>query len=291
MHSRVLDSLPHPAYTPRAVAGVAQLVEHLLPKQGVTGSSPVTRFLWDARCPGAFFVRSVGMVGRPRAEEEMVVAEFAIEAQTRCMTGKKVRRLRSQGLVPGVVYGPAIEPVNVQLKMRPLEVLLMKAGGTNLIDISVDGETHIVLVRDVQRDILRDDIQHVDFFALRMDQHIATDVFLRFTGESPAVTTGQGILITGPGSLTIETLPIHLRNEIVISLDGLLQVGDGIYVRDLDLGDEINILNDPEEMLVRVVMPAAVAAEEDEEDGVDEVDVEADAADVERVGETRDSEE
>ena len=219
------------------------------------------------------------------------MAEFAIEAQTRCMTGKKVRRLRSQGLVPGVVYGPAIEPVNVQLKMRPLEVLLMKAGGTNLIDISVDGETHIVLVRDVQRDILRDDIQHVDFFALRMDQRIATDVFLRFTGESPAVTTGQGILITGPGSLTIETLPIHLRDEIVISLDGLLQVGDGIYVRDLDLGDEINILNDPEEMLVRVVMPAAVAAEEDEEDGVDEVDVAADAADVERVGETRDSEE
>ena len=219
------------------------------------------------------------------------MAEFAIEAQPRSMTGKKVRRLRSQGLVPGIVYGPTIIPVSVQLPVRPLEVLLMKAGGTNLIDISVAGETHTVLVRDVQRHVLRDDILHVDFFALHMDQLIATDVFLRFTGESPAVTSGQGILITGSSNLTIETLPMHLRNEIVISLEELENVGDGIYVKDLDLGDEIRILNDLEEMLVRVVMPAAVEAEEDEDEVGDELDADVDVAAVERVGEDRDDEE
>ena len=142
----------------------------------------------------------------------------------------------------------------------------MQAGGTNLIDVSIGAETHTVLVRDVQRHVLRDNILHVDFFALRMDQLISTDVFLRFSGESPAVAAGQGILITGPGSLTIETLPMHLRNEIVVDLGGLEAVGDGIYVRDLDLGEDIRILNDPDEMLVRVIMPAAVAAEEEEED-------------------------
>jgi len=225
------------------------------------------------------------------ADEEDTVAEFAIEAQPRSMKGKKVRRLRSQGLVPGVVYGPAIEPVSVQLPERPLEVLLMQAGGTNLIDVHIAGETHTVLVRDVQRHILRDHVLHVDFFALRMDQYIATDVFLRFSGESPAVAAGQGILITGPGSLTIETLPRHLRNEIVVRLDELGEVGDGIYVKDLDLGEETRILNDPEEMLVRVVMPAAVAAEEDEEGAADELDVEIDAGAVERVGEERADEE
>ncbi len=219
------------------------------------------------------------------------MAEFAIEAQPRSMTGKKVRRLRSQGLVPGVVYGPTIEPVSVQLPVRPLEVLLMSAGGTNLIDISIAGETHTVLVRDVQRHVLRDNILHVDFFALRMDQVIATDVFLRFTGESPAVATGLGIMITGTSNLTIETLPIHLRNEIVINLDGLENVGDGIYVKDLDLDDEIRILNDPEEMLVRVVIPAAIMAEEDEDEVGDELDADVDVTDVERVGEVIDDDE
>ena len=219
------------------------------------------------------------------------MAEFAIEAQPRNLKGKKVRRLRDQGLVPGIVYGPAMEPLSVQLPVRPLEVLLMNAGGTNLVDIHIDGATHTVLVRDVQRHVLRDNILHVDFFALRMDQVIATDVFLRLSGESPAVASGQGILITGPSSLTIETLPIHLRDEIVVSLDGLEQVGDGIYVRDLDPGEEIRILNDPEEMLVRVVMPAAIAAEEDEDELEEDLDDMVDAGAVERVGEDTDEEE
>lgn len=219
------------------------------------------------------------------------MAEFAIEAQPRSMTGKKVRRLRSQGLVPGIVYGPTIEPVSVQLPRRPLEILLMKAGGTNLIEINISGETHTVLVREVQRHVLRDNILHVDFFALHMDQVISTDVFLRLTGESPAVAAGLGIVITGTSSLTIETLPMHLRNEIVISLDGLENIGDGIYVKDLDLGEEIRILNDPEEMLVRIIMPAAVEAEEDEDELGDELDADVDAADVERVGEDRDEDE
>ena len=98
-------------------------------------------------------------------------------------------------------------------------------------------------------------------------------------------------MITGTSNLTIETLPRHLRNEIVINLDGLENVGDGIYVKDLDLDDEIRILNDPEEMLVRVVIPAAVMAEEDEDEVGDELDADVDVTDVERVGEVIDDEE
>ena len=238
---------------------------------------------------GAFFMQGQ-LAGCISGDEEFGVAEFAIEAQERNLTGKKVRRLRGQGLVPGIIYGPVMDPVNIQIPERPLEVLLMSAGGTNLIDVSVAGETHTVLARDVQRHVLRDNILHVDFFALRMDQRIATDVFLRFTGESPAVVSGQGILITGPGNLTIETLPTSLLNEIEVSLEGLAEVGDGIHVRDLDLGDDIDILNDPDEMLVRVVMPAAVAAEDEEEDLEGELDEEVDAGAVERVGEESEEE-
>ena len=193
------------------------------------------------------------------------MADFTIEAQSRSVTGKKVSQIRNQGFVPAVIYGPAIEPVPIQIPYRPLEVTLMHAGGTNLIDIKVGKETHIVLTREVQRHILRGDILHVDFFALNMNQPITADVFITYVGESPAVANGEGILLTGPSSLSIETLPTKLISEIQVDISSLAAVGDTIHVRDLDLGGDITIQNDPEELLARVIVPSAIRALEDEE--------------------------
>ena len=75
------------------------------------------------------------------------MSEFAIEAQERTVTGKKVSRIRAEGLVPGTVYGPNMEPISVQFPYRPLEVLLMHAGGTNLIDVKVGKKKHVALAR------------------------------------------------------------------------------------------------------------------------------------------------
>ncbi len=208
------------------------------------------------------------------------MADFEIAVQPRTITGKKVSQLRKQGLVPAVVYGPSTPAFQIQIPYRPLEVTLMKAGGTNLIDIDVEGQTHTVLTREVQRDVLRGDILHVDFFAVDADQTIAADVFIQFVGESPGVAEGN-ILITGPSSLSIETLPANLPSEITIDISGLEEIGDSIFVRDLDLGEGLVILNDSEELLVRVVQPSAARAdellEEDEllsadEDGEGEVE-------------------
>ena len=214
------------------------------------------------------------------------MADFTIEAQSRQITGKQTKQLRKDGLVPAVVYGPGIEPVPIQIPYRPLEVTLMQAGGTNLIDVKVEKETHTVLTREVQRHILRGDIMHVDFFALDMNQPITADVFLSFIGESPAVANGEGMLMTGPSSLSIETLPTKLVSEIEVDISGLEEVGDAIFVRDLSLSDDFTIHNDPDELLARVIVPSAVLAEEEEElEGEELEGEEMDAGDVERVGE------
>lgn len=217
------------------------------------------------------------------------MADFTIEAQPREVTGKQVNRLRRDGLVPAVVYGPGIESVAVQIPYRPLEVLLMHAGGTNLIDVKVGKKTHTVLAREVQRHILRGDIMHVDFFALDMNQTITADVFIRFIGESPAVEAGEGMLLTGPSSLSIETLPTNLISEIDVDISGLENVGDAIHVRDLDLGEDFVIHNDSEELLARVVVPSSVLAEEEELEA--EEGEELEAGEVERVGEDEEDEE
>lgn len=214
------------------------------------------------------------------------MADFVIEAQSREVTGKKVKQLRKDGLVPAVVYGPGIEPVPIQIPYRPLEVTLMNAGGTNLIDIKIKRKTHIVLAREVQRHILRGDIMHVDFFALDMNQPITADVFIRFTGESPAVANGEGMLMTGSSSLSIETLPTNLVSEVVVDLSSLENVGDAIHVRDVEMGDDFTIHNDLDELLARVIIPSAVLAEEEEELEGEELEGEdMDAGSVGRVGE------
>ena len=189
--------------------------------------------------------------------------KFVIEAQSREIVGKKVSQLRRQGIVPVTVYGPKSQPVNLQVSYRPLQLALLKAGGTNLIEINVNGKATPVLAREVQRDILRNDIMHVDFFAVDMTAKIRIDVPLHFIGDSAAVVTKKGILVTGPTTITIETLPSHLLNQIEIDISGLNEVGDSIHVRDLKLGEEIVVINDPEEMIARISQPAAARSEED----------------------------
>lgn len=191
---------------------------------------------------------------------------YTLEAQPRAVTGKKVGALRRQGLVPAVIYGTRMaQPVSVQIPYRPLQVMLMKAGGTHLIDMKVDDSTHTVLVREVQRDVVRGDILHVDFLAVSMDQKISTEVPVHVVGESPAVESRLGTLVQPVTSLTVEALPRDLIDSVEVDVSGLAAIGDSIHVRDLNLGDKVTILTDGDVMLVHVVPVATTAAEEEAE--------------------------
>ncbi len=201
---------------------------------------------------------------------------LVLEAKPRTITGKKVSQLRRAGLVPVVVYGPKTEPVQFQIEYRPLQLALLQAGGTHLIDLNVEGKSHTVIAREVQRNILSGEIQHVDFLALDMKAKISIDVPIHFINESPAVANRKGMLITGPAMLTVETLPTHLPSQIEVDLSPLVEVGDAIHVRDLNLGADITILNDADEMLARVSQTSAARsteAEELEEASVGEVEI------------------
>jgi len=196
------------------------------------------------------------------------MAEFQIAAEARQAQGKKHRQLRRTGYVPGIVYGPSTDPISVQFPYRALEVLLMNAGGTNLIDIEVNGESFPSLAREVQRDVVRGDILHVDFLAVDQTQRISVEVPIVMQGESPVVAAREGILITGRSSLTLEVYPSDIRDRIIIDLSTLTEMGAEVLVRDLSFGDNVTVHNDPNEMLAKIVQPAAARAEEE----LDELD-------------------
>lgn len=195
------------------------------------------------------------------------MAEFVLEAEARVITGKKVSQLRNKGLVPVTVYGAKIEPINLQIPYRALELLLLKAGGTNLVDLKVGGATHVVLAREVQRDVLKGRILHADFFAVDAASKIRYAIPVHLVGESPAVATKRGILLIGTQTITVETLPGKLLHGIDVDITGLREVGATILVGDVKLGDDVTVLDDPEEMVVRVTQTSAQRAEEEAEDG------------------------
>jgi len=191
------------------------------------------------------------------------MAEFELAAEVRTVHGKKTKRLRRQGYVPGIVYGPTNDPISVQFAYRAIEVTLMNAGGTNLIDIVVDGKTFPSLAREVQRDVVRGDILHVDFLAVDENQRIRVEVPVVMEGQSPVVAAREGILITGRSSLTLEVFPGDIRNQIVIDLPRLTELGSEVLVRDLEFGENVTVHNDPNEMIAKIVQPAAARADED----------------------------
>lgn len=95
------------------------------------------------------------------------MAKFQLDASVREVTGKEVKKMRREGQIPAVLYGPKVEtPINLVLPERELGRLLMVAGGDNNIDLNVDGTTYVVRAHTVDRHITRNDILHVDFLTV-----------------------------------------------------------------------------------------------------------------------------
>jgi large subunit ribosomal protein L25 len=191
-----------------------------------------------------------------------VTESYSLDAQPRSVIGKKVGRLRRNGLIPAVIYGAGRAPTPIQVAEKPLTMTLMKAGGTHLIDINLNGSRQTVIAREVQRDILRGTILHVDFLAVDADKPIETEVPVHFVNESPAVESKQGIIVAGTSTVRIAALPRYLIDVIEVDLSKLARVGDAIFVRDLVLNENVRAVSDPDELIVRVAATGAEAVEE-----------------------------
>jgi large subunit ribosomal protein L25 len=190
------------------------------------------------------------------------VADYSMTAEARSVVGKQVNQLRANGLVPATIYGPNTEAVNVQFPYRELELLLRHAGGTHVITLTVNGKALPVLAREVQRDVIKGTILHVDFFAPDMKQKVRAEIPVHYVGESPVVAGRRGIMLTGPNTLTLEMLPSQLLEVINVDVSTLAEIGSTIQVKDLHL-EGITVINDPEEMIAKIVQPSAARSAED----------------------------
>ena len=203
---------------------------------------------------------------------------LTLKAEVRQTVGKRVKNLRKQGLVPAVLYGRDQESIPLQLDNKSLARVLAEAGGHQLISLEVENQKpQMILARDIQRDVIRRNYMHVDFYAVKMDEKVTAEIPIVVEGESPAVELG-GIMTQGLDALEIECLPTDLISAIPVSVDGLENFNDSILVADLKVPSSITVLSDPDSMIVKIEPPRLEEEIFDEELEEGEVSVEPEIA-------------
>lgn len=185
--------------------------------------------------------------------------KVVFKANRREVVGKQVRALRRQGLLPAVVYGHGIEPINISLNAHEAGRMLERISGSQLVLVSVDGNELNALVREKQRDPVTDIFVHIDFQAVSMTEKLRVTVPLGFVGEAPAVKDFDGIVTPSRETVEVECLPADLPNTLEVDLSGLKEIGDVLYVRDLQLPPRVDVLDGPDEVLVSITAPTSEA--------------------------------
>lgn len=201
-----------------------------------------------------------------------------IDAEPRSVVGKKVKALRREGFIPGVIYGQR-EPVNIQMENLALRRVLRTASTTHLIDVKVNGKTHTVLAREIQQHATRGDLIHIDFMEVDMKSTITATAELVLVGKSAAAIDGLGSDVLPLHSIDIECLPGDLISELEVDASRIETPDTIIYVSDLVAPKGVTILTDPETVVAR--FEYAATEEEEEVEGEYETSVEG----VEIIGE------
>jgi len=198
-----------------------------------------------------------------------------LKAEKRTVLGKKVKRLRREGIIPAVLYGHKIESMPLQVEERELRRVLSQAGEHRLIELKIgrSRKPHMVLARDVQWDVITGRPLHVDFYAVVMTEKITTAVPLVLVGEAPATEHGDVVLLQNLDEVEIECLPSDLIEAIEVDVSGLEEVDQAIYVRDLQLPPAVEILTDPDEIVARVGWAAPEEVKEEVPEAPEEVEV------------------
>jgi large subunit ribosomal protein L25 len=187
--------------------------------------------------------------------------EIVIAAEGRTEKGKNVnRRLRTRGLIPGVVYGSAKGSVPVAVSPKEITTILRSASGENtLFDLELDGSRRKVILKDFQVEPVKGHLLHADFYEVALDKTLEVSIHVELQGTPVGVKVQGGIVDFVTRELDVECLPTDIPEKIVVDISDL-ELGKHLRVSDLKAPDKVTILTDPGVVVVHVVAPRAEEA-------------------------------
>ena len=197
--------------------------------------------------------------------------KVVLKATRREALGRKVGALRRAGKLPAVLYGHGVKSTPIMLDAHEAALRLSHLTSSSLVMVDLDGKEYPALVREKQKDYIKNRLLHLDFQVISMTEKITTKVGIELTGTAAAVKAFNAVIITVLNELEVECMPQDLPARVVIDISDLAEVGAGIHVRDVVISDKVKILDDPAEMIV-------VATATREEKAVEEAPVEEEAA-------------
>jgi len=181
------------------------------------------------------------------------MSKLSISVEPRKILGKKVKTLRSEGILPVNLFGKDIKSKTLQVQEKDFRLLFKTAGETGVVEVKLKSETYPALIHNVQRNPVTDKIIHVDFHKVNLKEKISTHVPIKLVGEAPAEKTGIGLLLQTINEIEVESLPGDIPQQIEIDVSKLGEVGQTVSVKDLDINTgKVEVKNNPEDVVVSV---------------------------------------
>lgn len=193
------------------------------------------------------------------------MAEITLKASTgRELGSGPSKRIRAEGNVPGVVYGLDADPIPVTVEWRPLrDALTTEAGLNALIDLDVDGDVSLTVVKELQRHPIKGNVLHIDFLRVSADAEITVEVPIVLEGEAKGVTSEGGTVDHLLFALAINAKPADIPNELIVDISELT-LGGSIHVSDIALPKGVSTDVEGDETVVTGTEAAREQAADDD---------------------------
>ncbi|MBN2198025.1 50S ribosomal protein L25 [Candidatus Wolfebacteria bacterium] len=176
-----------------------------------------------------------------------------LQVKKREILGKKVKNLRKENLIPAELYGHGRENIHLSVPSKEFSKILKEVGENAILKLKLEGDKDFnVLINDFQKNSLTDKISHIDFQEVKMDEKITTSIPLEFIGEAPAVKEKGGILVKAMQEIELTAFPADLPRSIKIDLAKIINIGESIYVKDIDIPEKVELLVDSKTVIATV---------------------------------------
>ena len=186
-----------------------------------------------------------------------------LQASIRQPLGKRSRRLVREGKLPAVVYGHNTEATPILLDKLEFQKVFVKSGRTHLVDLAIDGRTEKVLVREVQTHPRFIGPIHVDLYQVNLQEKIEVEVPVHLIGESAAVKRGDADILQPLHAIRVECLPSDIPEAFEVDLTPLEEVESELRVSEIRVPKDVTLLEDPEELIVKIVHKREMKVEEE----------------------------
>src|SRR5690242_17178088 len=186
-----------------------------------------------------------------------------IKASARQPLGKRSRRLLREGKLPAIVYGHNTEATAITLDKLEFQKVFLKSGRTHLVDLAIDGKTEKVLVREIQTHPRRLGPIHVDFYQVNLQEKIEVEVPVHLIGESGPVKQGDADILQPLHSIRVECLPSDIPASFEVDITPLEEIEAELRVSDLKVPSGVTVLDEPEELVVKIVHKRELKVEEE----------------------------